>query len=572
MTLPEEAAAYVRKSTDETDVPNDAKSVEIQEKVVLPFIVRKGWKYTKTYKDDGISGARFKTRAEFSAMMQDAAAGRFRHLVVFDLDRLGRDSEKTMAALITLVDLGVTIWDASSGQPVDLDTFEGGTITYIRTRFAQQYREQIRKHTRNALVQRFLGGGAVGGRVYGYDNVGEEKARRRVVNEAQIAIVREIYQRFADGESESSITRNLNRRGVPAPRHKPERPKKWSLSTVRSLLTRKMYRGHDSWGRRAKAYGRELPKELRDREHGMVRRPKETWIHVALPELKVIDDLTIERVDARLAERRARWDASVAKGPARPERAHGRHLLSGGLILCPECGGNYEWRLLPPKSRNPGHGVYRCSTARRRPGACTNTQMLDAESMEEAALSIIEGEILTPDFIDDLLGIVARGPVDESARLKGERDQLNSERERLVGAIRKGIVSEDEAAKDLQDVRDKILTIEKQLNKPRPETPDPGKLRDALEQRQTLWAAELRSNPEFARLIVKRLLDPIVLHDERTMPSWVKELRAVPSSDGKPPKKSRTVKWTAKTKAVGMVDGLATVSRSLGRDGGRRRN
>jgi Resolvase, N terminal domain len=69
----------------------------------------------------------------------------------YDLDRFGRNARQTMLALNTLADLGISIWDYSTGQAVDLDTFEGEISTFLRARFAQSYRDSVRKHTKAAM-------------------------------------------------------------------------------------------------------------------------------------------------------------------------------------------------------------------------------------------------------------------------------------------------------------------------------------------------------------------------------------------------------------------------------------
>jgi DNA invertase Pin-like site-specific DNA recombinase len=91
------------------------------------FIAAKGWTLDEAhgYTDDGVSGALFANRAEFQRMMRDASSGAFEAVVFYDLDRFGRNARQTMLALNTLADLGVTIWDYSTGQAVDLDSFEG---------------------------------------------------------------------------------------------------------------------------------------------------------------------------------------------------------------------------------------------------------------------------------------------------------------------------------------------------------------------------------------------------------------------------------------------------------------
>src|SRR5215831_1940014 len=111
------AAIYARKSTED-DGPDDAKSCTRQVTGARRFIARQGWQLAEShiYADDGVSGALFANRAEFQRLMHDATAGAFHAVVFFDLDRFGRDGQRTMAALHTLMDLNVQVWDYSTGQ------------------------------------------------------------------------------------------------------------------------------------------------------------------------------------------------------------------------------------------------------------------------------------------------------------------------------------------------------------------------------------------------------------------------------------------------------------------------
>ena len=92
------------------------------------FITSKGWVLDEhhIYTDDGVSGALFANRAEFQRMMRDASAGAFHAVVFYDLDRFGRNTRHTMNALWTLTDLGVSIWDFSTGARWTLTPSKGG--------------------------------------------------------------------------------------------------------------------------------------------------------------------------------------------------------------------------------------------------------------------------------------------------------------------------------------------------------------------------------------------------------------------------------------------------------------
>ncbi|MDO8677166.1 MAG: recombinase family protein [Acidobacteriota bacterium] len=519
------AAIYARKSTAQDDVAEEAKSVTRQVDGARAFIQTRGWTLDEAhvYKDDNVSGTLFANRAEFQRMMRDAAAGAFDAVVFFDLDRFGRNASKTMVALNTLADLGVSIWDYSTGLAVDLDSFAGETMTFLKARFAQEQREQARKHTREAMRQKAKQGYVTGGKVFGYDNVFITKGQTdRRINDAEAAIVRDIYTRFAGGEGARTIAEALNRKRVPTIRAQRKRPSGWGPSTIRAVLERPLYRGQIVYGRMVSAYGRELGKRVtrKDgtaRECGQLPRPEDTWIQCDAPHLRIIEADLAARVDARRLDRRTRYLASVARGDGRvPERAYGKYLLSGGMLVCPQCGGHFEARKHPWHDQ-PGE-VYTCSTRRRKPGMCDNMMALPIGETDDQILSIIDGQVLCPSVIEELLLLVDRGEADDSARLTADRQRLCKEISRFVDSIAEGkppaaitaAINEREA---------EVARLDVKLRTPRPARPNIDKLRQALTLRAKQWKADLRAEPQVARLLVRRLMGPLVLHDEA--PDWI---------------------------------------------------
>ena len=59
------------------------------------------------------------------------------------------------------------------------------------------------------------------------------------------------------------------------------------------------------------------------------------------------------------------------------------------------------------------------------------------------------------------------------------------------------------------------------LRAPRKEAPNLEKLRDALEQRAAEWRETLRSEARVARLLLRRLIGPLVLYDESERPDFI---------------------------------------------------
>jgi site-specific DNA recombinase len=514
------AAIYARKSTEQTGVAEEARSTTRQIEGARQWLEARGWRCAAVYEDDGVSGALFANRADWSRMMKDAAAGAFEALVLFDLDRFGRNAAKTMVALNTLTDLGISIWDYSTGRQIELESFEGETLTFLRARFAQNERDQARKRTREAMYRKFEQGDVVGCKIFGYDNVEIAKGqKRRRVNEAEATIVREIYERYARGQGGRSIAWALNARGVATPRAQRGRPNGWDPSTIRAILARPLYRGEDVYGKAPKRYGRELPKARAHRERGQVRQPATSWLRRAAPELRIVSAELAAAVDALRADRNEKYlratDGRVITH--RGSTGLGRYLLSG-LLRCP-CGAGFEALKTPNRTHRKGF-VYVCAARRRKgPSVCRYDLVFPIAETDAAILDVIESTVLSPGFIERVLETaMLSAPDPDRTALEDERARLAREIENLTTAIAAGgdIPALAEALKD-RDAR--LRRIDAQLV-PR-EAPDRVALRAALEQRAAEWRETLRANPVQGRMVLETLMGPLEV--SRPMPAQAAE-------------------------------------------------
>jgi len=92
------AAVYARKSTDQSGVTDDQKSVARQVEHARAYAIRKGWRVAEehVYVDDGISGTEFARRPAYMQLLN--AVGRrapFDVLIVSELSRLGLEQLET---------------------------------------------------------------------------------------------------------------------------------------------------------------------------------------------------------------------------------------------------------------------------------------------------------------------------------------------------------------------------------------------------------------------------------------------------------------------------------------------
>lgn len=87
--LDEITALYCRLSSDD-ERQGDSNSIINQKKILGNYAKDNGFKNTKFYVDDGVSGTTF-DRPGFNEMMEDVEAGRVKTIIIKDMSRFGRD-------------------------------------------------------------------------------------------------------------------------------------------------------------------------------------------------------------------------------------------------------------------------------------------------------------------------------------------------------------------------------------------------------------------------------------------------------------------------------------------------
>src|SRR5262247_4004963 len=165
------AAIYARKSTDQSGVADDQKSVARQVEHAKAYAARKGWIVADEhfYVDDGISGAEFANRPGFLRLM-NALKPRpsFQVLVMSEESRLGREAIETAYALKQLVTAGVRVFFYLEDRERTLDS-PTDKIMLSLTAFADELeRERARQRTYDAMQRKARAGHSTGGSCYGY--------------------------------------------------------------------------------------------------------------------------------------------------------------------------------------------------------------------------------------------------------------------------------------------------------------------------------------------------------------------------------------------------------------------
>ena len=281
------AVGYARRSTDRQE-----QSIGDQRRAVEAYAVRNGCEIIDWYVDDAISGAGVAGREGFLRMIVDAQRPGcpFECVLVYDVKRFGRlDNDETGYYRHILKTAGVDVIYVAEGFNGD-DTDD--LLRPVKQWQARQELKDLSKVTIRGLLSKAAGGCWMGGiPPYGYDlayydssgtflhtvryvtqsekeildadgNVVRRlgKGERMSVSKSdrahlvpsspeRVKLVKKMFAWYVrEGLGYKGVAARLNEQGVPSPRGG-----KWSMTTVRDLLSNPNYVGDLVWNRRTMA-------------------------------------------------------------------------------------------------------------------------------------------------------------------------------------------------------------------------------------------------------------------------------------------------------------------------------
>jgi site-specific DNA recombinase len=412
------AAIYARYSTEN----QREASIEDQVRECQAKIAAENWTLAATYTDYAQSGASH-LRPGYQKLLADGRSGAFDVVVAEALDRLSRDQEHVAALFKQLSFAGAKIITLAEGEIGALHVGLKGTMNAI-------YLTDLRQKVRRGLEGRVRQGRSGGGLCYGYDvrrefdQRGEPVCGGRVINEAQAAIVRRIFEEFASGKSPRRIAYTLNAELIPGPAGH-----EWTDTTIRGhalrrtgVLHNELYIGRLVWNKQRYVKDPSTGKRLAR------INPEGEWIIQDVPELRIVEDGLWKRVQDRLASIRGSARVQNAREKKFWLNRRAKHLLTG-LTCCGECGAPLA---------AAGKDYLSCSAARRL-GTCKNRRGIRRSILEGLVLDALKENLMHPDvvaeFIKEFHTEVNRQRRDAELSLGLKRRELDEVRRKLDGLI-----------------------------------------------------------------------------------------------------------------------------------------
>lgn len=449
------AVIYARYSGDR----QRETSIDDQVRNCTRHAEHEGLRVLSVFEDKAISGST-RARPGYLRMREAAANGAFDVLLVDDLSRLSRDDYEMKGLLRTFTWDGLRVIGVTDGY----DSNRKGHKIHagFKGLMNEMFLDDLRERTHRGMTGQALKGYNCGGRTFGYRNVPiEDDTRKNLygrpsvlavryeVDEAQAAVVQDIYAWYAEGRSYRWIASELNRNRV-----RSSRGKAWVVSAVKVILDNEMYAGRVIWNRtkwiKHPETGKRVPRP----------RPREEWIIHDSPELQIVDEKVIAKVRTRQHERRKPHHCKPrnrSRNPFSPSSAQ-RYLFSG-LLSCAECGANFVI---------VANGRYGCPTHKKGVvDGCSNTMSVPRRIVEERLLQSIKAQLLAPDNFEKFKqaaveAIESRNATSRLQQVRGELKEAERELSNLIAAIKKGVVTPT-TARAMTETEERVSELNEEI-------------------------------------------------------------------------------------------------------------
>ncbi len=384
------AVIYARFSSDR----QREESIEGQVRECTEYAKQNGYTIVETYIDRALSASKeTEKRLDFLRMVRDSGKRLFDVVLVWKLDRFARNRYDSAHYKALLKKNGVRVVSATEHitegpEGIILESMLEGMAEYYSAELSEKIH---RGQKENALKCRNNGGCIPLGYKLGQD-------KRLEIDPVTAPVVREIFQRYAEGATIREIIDDLNQRGI-----KTSRGYSFTYSGFNLLLQNRKYIGEYKY--------------------------QDVVIPGGVP--AIVSPKVFDRVQARM-EKNKHAPASA--------KAKERYLLTTKLF-CGNCGKV----MFGESGVGTGQKVYRyykCASAKKKAGCnkkAVKKEWIENLVVQQTMTVVVDGPLMNQ-IVDRLLALQGA----ESYDLKLLRRQLKETEqgiENMVNAIQQGIIT-----------------------------------------------------------------------------------------------------------------------------------
>ena len=399
-TAPRIGAIYARFSSHN----QREESIEQQVAECKAFAAVSGIKIVGIYADSAKTG-RTDRRPQFQKLQRDARKGGFNTVIAYKSNRIARNMLNAMIFENNMEDCGITVLYAKEEFGNNAaGRFALRTMMNVNQFYSENMAEDIKRSQKDNAEKCRANGPAP----YGYKTGTDGKF---AIDEKPAAIVREIYERVAAGETFAAIAKDLNHRGI-----QTQRGNSWGKSSFSAILHNERYTG-----------------------------------------VYLFDDTRIENgmpiiIEKELFDMAQRAMQSKEHSPKRKRADNGIYLLTGKLF-CGKCHSGMTGMCGTGKSGKVHH-YYICNE--KRNGGTCDKKAVRRDYIEKEVADAVCRYILQPDtmewIVSEVLDFQKNDPTQiQIAEMQTKCKENNQAISNILLAIDRGLLS-DALAKHLQEL------------------------------------------------------------------------------------------------------------------------
>lgn len=459
-----EGVIYARYSPG----PNQTdQSIEGQLRDCTRFCEENNIRIVGTYIDKKQTG-RNDNRADFQRMLRDSKRKVFKTVVVWKIDRFGRNREEIAKNKAVLRMNGVRVLSAKEHIPdgpegIILESVLEGLAEYYSANLSQNI---IRGMRESAMKCQFNGSGLSLGYV-------TDKDHKFHIDPGGATIVRLIFNKYDSGEKIADILRYIKEQGI-----KTARGKEFTHYAISRVLRNRAYIGEYHW--------------------------QDIVIPDGIP--RIIDDDLFERVQKRLERNKNAPAAS---------RGEMDFLLTSKLF-CGNCKSTMIGDSGTGKSGNKWY-YYSCRARKTRKNDCKKKSVrkdwLEIEVTKLTAMYILRDDVI--DFIADRVVEIQKKEHDDASMLKyyeGQLKDTNTAINNLMKAIEAGIITDT--------TRERLMELEAMKNDIESEIAKEKITRPLITREQVVYYLQRFKggnieDKEYQRKIIDTFVNKVLLYDDK---------------------------------------------------------
>ena len=384
------------------------QSIEGQLRECYDYAKRHDLLIVDEYIDRALTGTHDK-RPSFLRMIEDSKRKTFNYVLVYQLDRFARNRYDSANYKAKLKKNGVRVLSAKENITEDAS---GILIEGVLESMAEYYSAELSQKVKRGIKESLSKGYFLGGyTLFGYDIVD----KRWTINSIEAPIVKDMFERYKNGEKAQSIVDRLNAMGI-----------------------------HNKTG--AKFTVNSFAKIIRNSKYMGVVINNETKYTNVVP--AIVDEQTFITCNRIMDNQRHKQKTT---------KEHSPYILSGKLF-CGNCG-----TLMTADDGTSHTGkvyrYYKCFNRKRNKNACNKTA-ITKDKLEDIVFSKTIEYILQPQTIDQLALAVTEKfnkgleKSNELALLEKEHKNVQKALNGFLAAIAQGIIT--------KSTKDKLLELEQQ--------------------------------------------------------------------------------------------------------------